>query len=51
MEKDIELAFNGEADVGLVKGKEFNIGKHFTLCTIQTLVRLGENKLKQLYET
>lgn len=48
--KDIELAFNGEADVGLVKGKEFNIGKHFTLCTIQTLVRLGENKLKQLYE-
>ena len=33
--KDIELAYNGEA---------------FTLTTIQTLSRLGEVKLKQLYE-
>lgn len=48
--KDIELAYNGEADVGLVKGKVFKLGKHFTLTTIQTLSRLGEVKLKQLYE-
>ena len=48
--KDIEDCFGGEADVGIVKGKEFKIGKHFTITTIQTLSRLGDVKLQQLYD-
>ena len=48
--KDIEDCYGGEADVGIVKGKIFKIGAHFTITTIQTLSRLGELKIKQLYD-
>lgn len=47
---DIKLCY-GEIGVGLVKGKHFNIGEQFTITTIQTLSRLGENKLKMLQDS
>ncbi len=47
---DIKLCFGDGIDVGLVKGKAFKIGKHFTVTTIQTLSRLGDKKLEQLFK-
>lgn len=44
--QDAKLAYNDALDIGLVKGKVFKIGEHITLTTIQTLSRLGADKLK-----
>ena len=49
--KDIEKAFGGKADVGLIKAKSRKIGEHFTIATIQTLNRLTENELDVLYDS
>ena len=46
--QDAKLCYK-DLDVGLVKGQVFKIGKHITLTTIQTLSRLGEKKLNDLY--
>ena len=46
---DIEKAFNGKADIGLIKAKSRKVGNHFTIATIQTLNRLTEKELKALY--
>lgn len=48
--QDIKLCFGEDVEVGLVKGKVFKIGEQFTLTTIQTLSRLGKEKLNKLYE-
>lgn len=48
--QDIKLCFGEDVEVGLVKGKVFKIGEQFTLTTIQTLSRLGKEKLDKLYE-
>lgn len=48
---DIEQAFQGKADVGLIKAKSRKVGKHFTIATIQTLNRLTEKELNILYNT
>jgi superfamily II DNA or RNA helicase len=49
--KDIELAFEGKADVGLIKAKSRKVGKHFTIATIQTLNRLSLLELNSLYDS
>lgn len=49
-QKDALLCY-GEIEIGLVKGKVFNIGKQITLTTIQTLSRLGDEKLDKLKES
>ena len=46
--QDAKLCYK-DLDIGLVKGQAFKIGKHITLTTIQTLSRLGEKKLYDLY--
>lgn len=46
--QDAKLCYK-DLDIGLVKGQVFKIGKHITLTTIQTLSRLGEKKLYELY--
>ena len=48
--QDAKLAYNDALDIGLVKGKVFKIGEHITLTTIQTLSRLGADKLKELHK-
>lgn len=48
--QDIKLCFGEDVEVGLVKGRVFKIGEQFTLTTIQTLSRLGKEKLDKLYE-
>lgn len=48
--QDAKLCYK-DLDVGLVKGQVFKIGKHITLTTIQTLSRLGEKKLNELYDS
>lgn len=45
--QDANLGYKG-LDIGLVKGKDFKIGEHITLTTIQTLSRLGDKKLNEL---
>lgn len=47
--QDAKLCYK-DLDIGLVKGKVFKIGKHITLTTIQTLSRLGDKKLEELYD-
>lgn len=47
--KDAKLCY-GNIEVGLVKGKVFKIGEQITITTIQTLSRLGDKKLEQLFE-
>lgn len=47
--KDIEKAFEGKADVGIIKAKSRKIGRHFTIATIQTLNRFSKEELEHLY--
>ena len=47
--QDAKLCYK-DLDIGLVKGKVFKIGEHITLTTIQTLSRLGDKKLAELYD-
>lgn len=49
--KDIEKAFEGKADIGLIKAQSRKIGNHFTIATIQTLNRLTEKELSVLYDS
>lgn len=46
--KDIKLAFNNKAKVGLIKGKNREIGEHFTLATVQTLNNLTQEELNKI---
>ena len=46
-EKDAQLCY-GDLEIGLVKGKVFNIGEQITITTIQTLSKLGDIKLDKL---
>lgn len=46
---DIEKAFGGKVDVGLIQAKSRKVGKHFTIATIQTLNNLSPKDLKSLY--
>lgn len=48
--KDAKMCYGEDLDVGLVKGKVFNIGQHITLTTIQTLSKLGDEKIEKLQE-
>ena len=51
-QKDIQLAFGIKKDkIGLIKAKNFKIGKQFTLATIQTLIRKDTKTLLDLYNT
>lgn len=45
-QKDIKLCFGDSVDVGLIKAKKRLIGRHFTIATVQTLSRMGEEDLK-----
>ena len=47
--QDAKLCFGEDFKVGLVKGKVFDL-ETVTITTIQTLSRLGDAKLKKLYE-
>ena len=49
--KNIKEAFDGKADVGLIRASTRKCGKHFTIATIQTLNRLSEKELEMLYQT
>lgn len=49
--EDIDKAFGGAADVGLIKAQSRKIGKHFTIATIQTLNNLSREELDTLYNT
>lgn len=48
---DIKEAFGGEAEVGVIKAQSRKIGKHFTIATIQTLNRLSDEELDDLYDS
>lgn len=48
---DIEKAFGGKADIGIIQAQKRKVGKHFTIATIQTLNRLPEETLQTLYDT
>ena len=48
--KDIELAFSGKMNVGLIKGKSKVLEKYITVATIQTLNRLSDEQLEKLYK-
>lgn len=48
---DIQKAFAGKADVGLIKAKSRTVGKHFTIATVQTLSRMDAHELEKLYDT
>lgn len=45
-QKDIELCFGDSVDVGLIKAKKRQVGRHFTIATVQTLSRMSEEDLK-----
>ena len=46
-QKDIELCFDGKADVGLIKAKKRKIGNHITIATVQTLSRMSGEELSK----
>lgn len=48
--KDIEKCFPG-MKTGLIKAKSRKIGEHITIATVQTLARLTEEELAELYDT
>ena len=48
--QDAKLCFGDDFKVGLVKGREFKI-EDITITTIQTLSKLGNEKLKRLYDS
>ena len=48
---DIVKAFDGKADVGIIKAKSRSTGRHFTIATIQTLNRLPKEQLADLYNS
>lgn len=50
--KDIEMAYGiKKSKIGLIRGKEFRIGKQYTLATIQTLSKLDESVQRELFNT
>lgn len=49
--KDIELAFGGKVNVGLIKAKNRRVGHTLTIATVQTLNRLSTQELEELYDT
>ena len=49
--KNIKEAFDGKADVGIIRADKRKCGKHFTIATIQTLNRLSKQELEMLYQT
>ena len=49
--KDAKLIFGLKPkEVGLIKSKEFRLGKYITITTIQTLSKLPSEKLRNLHE-
>lgn len=49
--EDIQKAFGGKADLGIIQAQNRKCGKHFTIATIQTLNRLSSKELDILYQT
>lgn len=47
--KDIETAFDSQADIGIIKAQKRHVGKHITIATVQTLNRLKTSELERLY--
>ena len=47
--KDIALAFDNKVEAGLIKAKSRVVGDFITIATIQTLNRLSEDELSNLY--
>lgn len=45
--KDIKLCFGEDIDVGLIKAKKRKVGEQFTIATVQTLSRMGEEELNK----
>lgn len=45
--EDIKQCFNGLADVGIIKAKKRETGKHFTIATVQTLARMTDDELSK----
>lgn len=45
--KDIEKAFGGKIDTGLIKAKSRKVGEQITIATVQTLSRMSEEELSQ----
>lgn len=52
--KDILSCFDfpkGDNPVGIIKSKDYNVSRYITIATIQTLNRLSNEKLSDLYRT
>lgn len=49
--KDIKLAFDGKVHPGLIKAKSREVGHFITIATVQTLNRLSDKELSDLYST
>lgn len=48
--KDIKLAFDNKVKSGLIKAKSREIGEFLTIATVQTLNRLSQEELNELYD-
>ena len=48
-QKDIALAFDNKVNAGLIKAKSKRVGHFLTIATVQTLNRLSEEELSNLY--
>lgn len=50
-QKDIELSFGGKLKAGLIKAQKRDIGEQITIATVQTIARMKEEDLEELYQT
>lgn len=50
-QEDIKLSFDNKVSPGLIKAKSRTIGHFLTIATIQTLNKLPEKELQELYNT
>lgn len=48
-QKDIALAFDGKVNAGLIKAKSRTIGHFITIATVQTLNKLSQEELDELF--
>lgn len=49
--KDIAFAFDNKVHAGLIKAKSRDVGHFITIATVQTLNRLSDEELENLYST
>lgn len=48
---DIKIAFDGKVNPGLLKAKSRRVGHFLTIATVQTLSRMKEDELQELFDT